>query len=88
MREMGREREGVGLVRREGDREMTAVADNVGALLSTEDTPILHSPILHTGTATTSQYHSQQTLRSDSANMPIILNIRVKSVQKSYPLET
>ena len=51
MREMGREREGVGLVRREGDREMTVVADDVGALLSTEDTPILHSPILHTGTA-------------------------------------
>lgn len=54
-REMGREREGVGLARR-GDQEMTAVADDIGALLSTEDTPILHSPILHTGTATTLQY--------------------------------
>lgn len=48
-REVEREREGVDLARGGGDREMTAVADDIGALLSTEDTPILHTPILHTG---------------------------------------
>ena len=61
-REVEREREGVDLARGGGDREMTAVADDIGALLSTEDTPILHTPILHTpilhtGTATTPPHH-------------------------------